>query len=640
MTENIILTEEQKKAAAHIGRPALLIAGPGTGKTHTLVERVDRLITQKNVPPSKIRVITFTRATARDLRNRIVRDAPPQISTLHSYALSQLLKAGEAVYTLPQPLRVADDWEERYIILEDLKIRCALKSISKAQSHLNDLSADWQSLDADKSEVARALSPDRRKFLAVWNQHRGVYGYTLRAELVYQLKKSLEQRGDFRLDTPEHLLVDEYQDLNQCDLAVVRSLELHGAELYAAGDDDQSIYGFRNAAPDGIRRFCDDYNGVARFLLTVCKRCAPNILELGEHVASLDPCRISKIVNPEPDRTAGEVKILRFSNQHTEAGGIASICKRLLKNGGVERAGDILILLRDNNRGVFSSLINDHLVKAGISVKISEIQKPLGRDDSRILFSFMRLAVNHEDSLAWRTLFDKWDGAKGVGIKSVNAIYQAALESGKTFAQQIALPNADELLGGRIMSAVNEINCMVKKLFPDTGDKKYELQGDLMRVIHAVAERLIKDCSEREFVIAEFKRIVETTENPSISDLVRGVSTVDEDIEQEPDAEKISIMTMHRAKGLTAKAVIVAGAENERIPGRAEGEKEIGEERRLLYVSLTRAKDYLFVTYCDRRIEQQAHTGKNTGTLRRSLTKFLRDCSLKPIDGSEYTRES
>ena len=117
--------------------------------------------------------------------------------------------------------------------------------------------------------------------------------------------------------------------------------------------------------------------------------------------------------------------------------------------------------------------------------------------------------------------------------------------------------------------------------------------------------------------------------------MLRALSSSLEDAEQELDSESVNIMTMHKAKGLTASAVIVIAAEDEHIPGRQIGEKE-GDERRLLYVSLSRAQHFLAVTYCERRTGQQRHTGRTSGQLRRTLTRFLRDAPVKPINGADF----
>ena len=212
------LLPEQRAAAVHTGTHARMLAGPGTGKTRTLTRHICFLIAEKNASPDAVLAITFTRAAARELRQRVERelgnDRSPRISTLHSFALRQLLRNSAISSKLPQPLRIADDWEEQKIVLRDLKSLLELGSVSCAGDLLNQLSSDWQSLTAEEEDWERRFP--NPKFLSAWREHRRVYGYTLRTELVYQLKKTLEQRGDFELDSSiGQLLVDEYQDLNR-----------------------------------------------------------------------------------------------------------------------------------------------------------------------------------------------------------------------------------------------------------------------------------------------------------------------------------------------------------------------------------------------------------------------------------------
>jgi superfamily I DNA/RNA helicase len=142
---------------------------------------------------------------------------------------------------------------------------------------------------------------------------------------------------------------------------------------------------------------------------------------------------------------------------------------------------------------------------------------------------------------------------------------------------------------------------------------------------------------ERQAIMEQFQKSAQGSDATSISALLRVIEASSEDIEQELETGKVNILTMHKAKGLTARAVIVGAAEDEYLPGRAEGEG-VGDERRLLYVSLTRAKHFLFITYCDKRIRQQRHTGRTSGSERRSLTQFLRDGPIAPRSGEDYLR--
>ena len=205
------LTEEQKIAASHFGKHARLLAGPGTGKTRSLTQRVMYLVEEKNVAPNSILALTFTRAATAELKGRLKVEFGeggklPRVSTLHSFALKTILENSARV-RLPSPIRIVDDFEERWIIQEELKAVLGLQKVSQVADLLNRMSADWEQLTQDWE--ARFPEP---KFLGAWREHRSVYGYTLRSELVYQLKLALSE-GQLQLEEPPaHLLVDEYQD--------------------------------------------------------------------------------------------------------------------------------------------------------------------------------------------------------------------------------------------------------------------------------------------------------------------------------------------------------------------------------------------------------------------------------------------
>lgn len=635
------LLDEQKLAASYVGSHARLLAGPGTGKTLTLTRRICFLVEECNISPENILALTFTRAAAHELRQRVQQELGeercPRISTLHSFALRQLLRNATRISDLPQPLRIADDWEERHIILEDLKSLLELDHINQAIALLSELSADWQSLTADEADWERRFPNPR--FLGAWSEHRRIYGYTLRSELVYQMKKALEQRGDFQLEGPlEHLLVDEYQDLNRCDLAVVRAIASCNAELFIAGDDDQSIYGFRKAHPEGIRRFDQDYQKVRDLPLRICMRCDRDILNLGLFVARQDIRRKEKIIEPEPKRAKGEVAIFRFRNQDEEAEGIARLCQHLIDDHGL-RPQNILILLRSDRNGVFSKPIRERLkaVEIPVSAK-TESTGPLDTPNGRAFLSFMRLATNREDSLAWRTLLNVW--CQGIGPGAISAVYDLARREGRSFAQTLTAAHADASIlpsnyQSRLSAAIGNILARLGELFPGDPKEKHETNSELMEVVRSAAESFIESEEEREPILMEFERAAELLGATSIEELVRATEVASEDIEQEIDPNAVNILTMHKAKGLTADAVIIAAAEEQYIPGRAQGDA-IDDERRLLYVSLTRARHHLFVTYCDKRTGEQLYTGRDRGRIHRHLTPFLRYCPFHPENGMQF----
>lgn len=617
------LSQEQKKAASHLGRPARLLAGPGTGKTRVLTRRICFLVHQ-GISPENILAVTFTRTAARELRRQLQKELGqgprPRISTLHSFALQQLLK-GQSVVDLPEPLRIADDWEERWIILEDLKRMIGLRKVDQVDDLMKEMSADWQSLKADEENWGQRFP--NPKFLGAWEEHRKIYGYTLRSEMVYRLKEVLEQRENSHLEVPiRHFLVDEYQDLNRCDLEVVRKITLGGAELFVAGDDDQSIYGFRKAHPKGIRRFLNDYVGSEPLDLKICKRCDRDILSIGLEVIKQDSNRIYKEINPESDKPGGEFAVLCFKNQEEEARNIAELCSHFAHCPDIG-PGEILILLRSDHNGVFSRPIQEELIKKDIPVA-TDVGNPLDSNGGRTLLAFMRLAINNEDSLAWRTLFKFW--CRGVGPGAINAVYDIALKNGETFAKAIyKIRDGEELLPkthqSRVCKAIHDTLNHLEIIFPESIE--CENSDGLLNRIRSAANSLIENEEDRDFVLSQIKIATDTTEVVSFKEIIQSVEVIDDSTDREFEEDRVRIFSMHRAKGLTSKVVIVAAAEDQHIPGHAQGE-EIDEERRLMYVSLTRAKHHLFVTYCQRRTGQQRHYGRNVGQYVRTLSRFLK----------------
>lgn len=646
------LLPEQKNAAGHVDSHARLLAGPGTGKTLTLTRHICFLIERQHINPEHIVAVTFTRVAARELRQRVESelgvDNAPRISTLHSFALRQLLRNATLITALPQPLRIADDWEERHIILEDLKSLLRLKRVDDARNLLNDLSADWQSLTAEHDDWERRFP--NPQFLAAWREHRNIYGYSLRSEIVYQLKKAMEQRGDFLLEANTlHLLVDEYQDLNRCDLAVVQQIASRGVELFAAGDDDQSIYGFRKAHPEGIRRFPEDYPGSSELALELCMRCDQNILNLGLFVARQDYRRIDKTITPEPGRMPGEIGILRFQDQDHEAASVARICRHLIDRHGLQ-PDDILILLRSDRHAAFTAPLRQQLDAAKIpTVTTTEGAGPLDAPHGRTLLALLRLVGNPTDHLSWRTLMMTF--CTNVGHGAINSLYELCRTRGEGFAQVILAAENDPNIipsshRNRIARGIAQIRTMLQVLLPN-GTVDFGSYDRLMEAMSQATGKVISDNNERVLVMAQFAVVAKASSATSVEGLLRATEVASEDIEPEIEPGKVNILTMHRAKGLTAKAVIVVAAEDEYIPGRAQGEA-VDDERRLLYVSLTRAKHHLFVTYCDKRTGQQTRTGRPAGLdqstgkpfwrQNRSLTRFLRDGPLTPLDGQAFVQ--
>lgn len=630
------LYDEQKEAASYMGTHACLRAGPGTGKTLTLCRRIVYLVSKQKVSPRSILALTFTRSAANELRQRIreeLKPPYPRISTLHSFALRQLLRNSDVITTVPTPLRIADDWEERHIILEDIKNALGV-TLKDVRGKFNLLSADWETLNADREEWENDHpDPD---FIGIWRQHSHIYGYTLRGQLVYELKRGLQNNPDFKLERGfSHLLVDEYQDLNKCDLAVVNVLTTRGAELFAAGDDDQSIYGFRFADPEGIRKFLETYPTGRLLDLQECRRCDRRILEIGQFVANLDYARVKKQIRPKAGAGDGSVNLLCFDTETQEAQGIALICKHMIETGRHE-ADKILLLIRSDFRNCFSEVLMHHLEGNGVPVACrAEYAAPLDTDTGREFLSLLRLSMNTSDHLAWRSLLGVRNNH--IGVQTIEDIYRFAVAEGRTFSESLAVIrlHSDRLkrYGERVVGELNTIDAAITKF------RVYlENQDDELIVrIEKCANETIDDKAARLEIVGYFREALDGTDVNSLAELLSAISVSMEDKEQVIESERVNILTMHQAKGLTSDVVFIVAAEDEYIPGEQVGREE-DDARRLLYVSLTRAKHELFVTYCRRRTGRQRYTGRTGPNMRRTLTRFLRDSPLQPLPGDEYVQ--
>ncbi|AKG53820.1 ATP-dependent DNA helicase UvrD/PcrA [Dehalogenimonas sp. WBC-2] len=625
------LSQEQKEKAQHFGSHARLLAGPGTGKTRTMTARVAYLLEERGIPSDQILTLTFTRAATSEFRKRLVEllEQPtiPKVSTLHSFALQSLLQLG-AGNRLPSPIRIADDYEEREIIEEDIKDILELHRVKDARDLIDLLSADWEMLTADADDWDNRF-PDPR-FLGAWREHRTIYGYTLQAELVYQLKQALEEGARRLVNLPTHVLVDEYQDLNACDLSIVQNLARNGAQLYVAGDDDQSIYGFRHADPTGIRRFLTEYNGSVGLTLSECHRCGQNILSIAEYVAEQDIHRLLKPLTPCLGRP-GEVHLLRFGDFPDEANAIAQISRWLIETKGVT-VDQILVLVRSDNHRRFSNPIRTAFQNQGIPA--STIEDPLNvfeQKQGRKFISFLRLMVNQNDNLAWRNLIMIREN--NLGDVAVTSIYEIARDRGGTFFEAISLiadsPSLIPRQGELIKTEFETITNLLGRL-----NTEHERLENLTEFINWMINDLLALQNVEEIMII-IERIL--AENPGISleDFLRALTSPMHEAEQIRVKGMVNIMTMHQAKGLDAEVIFVVAAEDEYIPGRAQG-NEINDERRLLYVSLTRARSFLYITYCNQRTGVQQHTGNSTFTAQRHLTRFLSGGPIRPKSGGTY----
>ena len=530
----------------------------------------------------------------------------------------------------PEPLRIADDWEDQFIVRPTLAERADV-AVRRLDRLIHEMAANWESLNPE--EDPRVDPAERARFVGAWHEHRQIYGYTLLSELPFALRNALHDHPDVEGVDYDLLIVDEYQDLNACDLEVLRLIADRGCSIIGAGDDDQSIYSFRRAAPAGIRRFPDDYPNAASYALSLTQRCGNRIMEWATYVIEGDPDRPHgrPRLQSAPGSPAGEAALLAFQGEAAEAAGICSLARNLIEREGVEPE-EILILLRGDYNHTFSNPIKQGLDR--LRIRYSDpgiVERILGETSNRRMLEVLRLLVDRRDSLAWASLLRL---TPGIGDSFFDYIYERARVARIQFGQALLNAYRENFAGGprgsstRAQELIHTVSAW--------------LDG------HAVPEETPED-GWGAWIVATAGGDIAPTATDELQDLLLAL---DDLIETDQglgrylgqiyplgkdralaESQGVRIMTMGGAKGLTVRVTIIAGLEEGIIP---RPDSDLAEERRLLYVGMTRAKHYLYGTWARRRRGPTARAGAPRIAIARRHSHFLDGGPITSEDGNTY----
>jgi DNA helicase-2/ATP-dependent DNA helicase PcrA len=623
-------TNEQEAIIAHRAeRHARILAGPGTGKSATMVALVDHLLAGNPAP--RVKLLTFTRAATAELAKKVSEHpaaAAERPSTIHSFSISVLLQ-NPGMGDFPQPLRIADKWEEARIVRPTLAHRIEVH-VNHLDNLIREMAAHWEFLQL--REIPRVDPAERARFVGAWNEHRQVYGYTLLAELPFALRQALTDHADLEGVDYDLLIVDEYQDLNACDLQLLHLIAGRGCSIIAAGDDDQSIYSFRYAAPEGIRRFPEDYPGCSRYPLTITQRCGRRIIEWASYVIAGDPDRPHDrpALACAPGSPDGEVALLAFRGEAAEADGVAALIEQLIKRDRVP-AEEILLLLRGDHNGTFSRPIRDALDELDIAYSDPDaVERMLAEQNNRRALATFRLLAHDRDSLAWASLLLL---APGIGQAFCDYIYDQARSARVQFgealfaAYEAHFPEAPRS-ANRVRTLMDSVTewLTAHQVPDDTPEDGWghwivaNTGGDIVPAPGAQCVELLYSLDE----------LVE--EDVTFSRFLSQITPLGKD-RAVAESCGVRIMTMLGSKGLTVRATIIAGVEDGIVP---RPEADLSEERRLLYVAMTRAKEFLFCAWARQRRGPTARAGRARVGARRQPSHFFMGGPVHSQDGETY----
>jgi DNA helicase-2/ATP-dependent DNA helicase PcrA len=625
-------TREQEAILTHcVGRHARVLAGPGTGKSATLVALVHRLVVGDPVP--RVKLLTFTRAATAELAKKVSEHpaaAAERPSTIHSFSISALLR-NPGTGDFPQPLRIPDRWEEHQIVHPTLAHRIRVR-VDHLDNLIREMAANWEFLEPH--EHPRVDRAERGRFVGAWNEHRQIYGYTLLAELPFALRQALQDHPDLEGVEYDLLIVDEYQDLNACDLEVLHLISDRGCSIIAAGDDDQSIYSFRYAAPGGIRRFPDDYPDCGLYPLSVTQRCGRRIIEWAAYVIAGDPDRprdrpALRCAEGSPD---GEVALLAFPGEVAEARGIGDLVQQLIQSNQVP-AEEILVLLRGDHNGTFSGPIKRALDDLGIAYSDPDaVERMLAEPDNRRMLATLRLLVHGRDSLAWASLLLL---TPHIGRTFCDYIYERARVARVQFGEALLaayrenFPNAPRS-ANRAQTLIQVVTAWLAA-HPAPAEMPADGWGHWM-VQSAGGDVVPEPSAACIELLHALDGLVE--EDQGLGRFMSQITPLGKD-RALAESRGLRIMTMVGSKGLTVRATIVAGLDEGIVP---RPDADLGEERRLLYVAMTRAKEFLFGTWARQRRGPTARAGRARVQQRRQHCHFFVAGPVQSQDGAAYLR--
>jgi len=629
----VALTDEQLAVVNHkLPGHGRVLAGPGTGKSTTAVELARRLL--EGTPPPRIKFLTFTRGATAELAKKLPSGEMGVIgnpSTIHSFSISILLQnPGSA--TFPEPLRIPDGYEYRELIRPHLA-RLVGVPVRDLDDLVAEMAAKWESLNP--LEIRTVAPETRARFMGGWTRHRRVFGYTLLAELPDLFRCALRDNEDLKGVDYGLLIVDEYQDLNACDLEVIRRLADRGMSVLAVGDDDQSIYSFRKAHPAGIRNFLTQYGTRCDYKLTLCHRSPRKIMEWANYVIQGDS---ERVVRSQPecckDAPEGVAALLRFKSEKSEAKAVAEIVLWLRDVIGVP-VSEIMVLSRTDRSGTFTKPIKNQLAIRGIPVADPNyVEEILAEPNNRHLLSILRIVANPTDSLAWWTLCNL---ENGIGQGFVNQMFELAeaahLSFGEAFVEA-ASTGFDEFSALARTKAIG-LWTATKKAAAAAG-----LPWNMGRIrwgewiLKEIDAQRLPPCSD------DFRSLLvsvddEVDEGEEIGRYLSQIQVVSADI-MRVKTEGVRFERMIGSKGLTVTATILVGVDNDLIP---RPDQVQAEERRLLYVAMTRSREHLFLTWAGTRRGPGARSGRaNVG--RRQPSEFLRGGPIESEDGDAFIQKA
>ncbi len=594
------LNDQQKQAVVHEKAPLLILAGAGSGKTRVITTRIAYLVDWLGFRPWSILAVTFTNKAAAEMRERAEALAPDakdaMIRTFHSFGAWLLRRNGE-VLGLKSSFTIYDD-DDTLALLKSLfeklprnELRLIAQNISRAKDECLSPEENLRHISAD---------PDFPLYYREYERRLREIGNVDFGDLIFLSRRLLTEHPEVRQRIQQRfqvILVDEYQDSNRAQFQLLKELVGPETWLCVVGDDDQSIYRFRGAEVENILGFQKQFAGTRVIKLEENYRSTGHILAAASHVVAHNEGRLGKKLWTRKGEGL-KPKIVFLENQNQEA----EYCARELQDGNWASTA---ILYRTNAQSrIFESVFR----KQKIPYRLVGTLSFYSREEVKDSLAYLAFLSNSADEVAFRRILNK--PARGIGAVSARKIFDR--EDPALFNLEEALKKALPKLKGKAAKGAADLSNILEKLkilMPEQQNlglflKELILESGLQEHYEN------QDRSEHSQRVQNLEELVSAAVPypASPQGLAEFLELVELDQslleEEDSDANRVTLITMHNTKGLEFDRVFITGMEEGLFPrgGEMEDPDELEEERRLFYVSITRARKELFFTSCRNRM--------------------------------------
>jgi DNA helicase II / ATP-dependent DNA helicase PcrA len=607
------LNEVQREAVTTIDGPLLIVAGAGSGKTRVLTYRIAYLLAS-GVKPWSVLALTFTNKAAKEMKDRIAglvghqAASPLWMGTFHSVFSRILRREAETIgftssftiYDTDDSLGVVRGAMTQYgISQQDFPAKMILHRISQAKNAMVS-TAEFRSRAGSLAEEKIALVYESYESRLRQNNAMDFDDLLVKTILLFEKDPNVLKRYQ---DQFRYILIDEYQDTNRAQYVVVQMLAAQSRNICVVGDDAQSIYRFRGADIRNILDFERDYKDYRIFRLEQNYRSTKTIIAAADEVIRQNRQQIPKSLWTDNDE-GEKIKVITLRDEREEGEEVARIIQRFERKG--TRLGSIAVLYRTNSQ---SLSIEDGLRRSNIPYGIVGSVAFYRRKEVKDALAYMRLLVNERDDESFLRAVNT--PARGIGEVSVKRLRHYATERGVSLFEAARHPEHIADLGPRVSNALHGFTEMLDKYRGHLGDMS---PAELSRTVLSESgmfqgfkdENTPEALGRWDNVQRILSHVAEYSDNNpegTLDQYLQEISLLSEVDQFDPTIERVTLMTIHSAKGLEYDVVIVTGMEEGLFPvgNSAQEQEDLEEERRLFYVAVTRAREHLYLINCERR---------------------------------------